>query len=106
MSTIVGAAHDLDLQAGHVFGASAAHKHNIMLLQIVPLARDVRGHLFTIGQAYEHAFTIARVGFFRLAYDCLQHERFHLWLAVEYGLFEQSLVLLAHMKRTAHIHFP
>ena len=106
MSTIVSAAHHLDLQAGHVFGATTTHEHNIMLLQIVTLARYVRGHLFAIGQADEHAFAIARVGLFRFAYDCLQHQGFHLWFAVEYGLFEQSFVLFAHMKRTAHTHFP
>src|SRR3954463_5168272 len=44
------AAHDLVADARQILDAAAAHEHDRVLLQVVALARDVRGDLHAVGQ--------------------------------------------------------
>src|SRR6478672_4542474 len=44
------AAHDLVAHARQVLDATAADEHDRMLLEVVPLARDVARHLHPVGQ--------------------------------------------------------
>src|SRR4029077_3729468 len=48
----VRAADDVIAHAGQILDPAATDQHDGMLLQIVPLAGDVAGHLETIGEAH------------------------------------------------------
>src|SRR5687767_7382567 len=54
------AAHDLVANARKVLDATAAHEHDAVLLQVVPLARDVGGDLHAVGEP--HARNLAERG--------------------------------------------
>src|SRR5205814_1477860 len=45
------AAHDLVADARQILDAAAAHEHDRVLLEVVPLAGDVSGDLHPVGQA-------------------------------------------------------
>src|SRR5438105_15650169 len=49
---VVRAADDVIAHAGQVLDPAAAAQHDRVLLQVVALARDVAGHLETVGQAH------------------------------------------------------
>src|SRR5215218_1689340 len=53
-------AHDLVAHARQVLDAPAAHEHDRVLLEVVPLAGDVRRDLHLVGQA--HAADLAQGG--------------------------------------------
>src|ERR1035437_3167780 len=46
------AAQDVVTHPGQVLHATATDQHHTVLLQIVPLARDVADHLVTVGQTH------------------------------------------------------
>src|SRR5262249_19613216 len=48
---VQGAADDVIADAGEVLDAAAADQHDAVLLEVVPDARDVRGHLDLAGEA-------------------------------------------------------
>src|SRR5437899_12796870 len=57
---IMGAADDVIAHAGQILDPAAADQHDRVLLQVMTLARDVAGHLETVGQA--HARDLAQGG--------------------------------------------
>ena len=59
------AAHDVVAHAGQVPHATAAHKHNAVLLQIVAFATDVGGDFYAIRQAYARHLAKRRIRFLR-----------------------------------------
>src|SRR5213079_1154289 len=62
---VVGAADDVIAHAGQILDAAAADQHHRVLLQIVSLARDVAGHLETVGETHARDLAQGRVRLFR-----------------------------------------
>src|SRR5579884_417723 len=62
---IEGAPHDVVADAREILHPAAAHQHDGVLLQVVPLARDVRRDLHVVGQAHAGDLAQSRIGLLR-----------------------------------------
>src|SRR5262249_15012249 len=64
---VKGSAHNVIAHARQILHASAAHEHDRVLLQIVPLAWNVGNHFLTIRQPHFRHFAQRRVRLLRRA---------------------------------------
>src|SRR6266513_3804125 len=62
---IEGAAHDLVAHARQILDAAASDEHDGVLLEVVPLARDVARHLEPVGEAHPGDLAKGRVRLLR-----------------------------------------
>ena len=106
MGAIVGTANDLDLEARNVLGPAASDEHDVMLLEVVALARYVGGHFLAVAETDKYAFTVSRVGFLGFLDHRLQHNALHLRLAVQDRFLVGLDPLLANHERRSHMGLP
>lgn len=83
MCTVVGAANDPQLEAGHITDALLVNENDAMLLQIVSLAGNEGRRLLPVRQANEDALSVRRIGLLRLTNERLKDDAPHLLLAVQ-----------------------
>lgn len=63
MRQIINAANALELDAGHVLKATATDEDDVVLLQIVSNAGDIRDHLLSGRKSHQNAFSVGEFGF-------------------------------------------
>src|SRR5687768_17395683 len=62
---VQGASYDVIAHAREILHPAATHQHHRVLLQVMPLARDVRRHFHTIGKANTGDLAQCRIGLLR-----------------------------------------
>lgn len=67
---------------GKVLGATSPNKHHAVLLQVVPLARNVRLEDFSGREPHACDFTLCRVWLFGLCGEHLHDDAFALWIGI------------------------
>lgn len=84
MRQIINAANALELDAGHVLKATATDEDDVVLLQIVSNAGDIRNHLLSGRKSHQNAFSVGGIRLSRLLDEHLQNDSFREWLAVQW----------------------
>lgn len=74
MRQIVLTADALDLDTGQILHPSDAHQHDVVLLQVVANARDVRHQFLAGAEPYQNALPVGRIGLLGFLDQCLEDD--------------------------------